>query len=64
MKKRFVIVEKNHPHQNELCELTASAEGTIQIYSILGKEKLKVELINCPHLIDSCFVNLKGLREI
>ena len=64
MKKQFIIVEENHPHIGETCELTVSKEGTVSVHTIFGRKKCKVTLVNCRHGVDECFVNPNGLMEI
>jgi len=61
MKQKIKIIEDGHPHHGEFAELTVSEEGTVQYHEIFGKKKVKVDLINCPHMVDSCFVGVEGV---
>lgn len=56
MRTKIRIIAKNHPHFGEYGEFTSSDEGTIAAYMVLGEKKIKVDLINCPHGVKSCFV--------
>lgn len=64
MQQRVKIIEPHHPHLGESAELTVSEEGTVTVHTIFGKDKFKVRLINCPHMVDSCFVGMDGIEII
>lgn len=64
MKTKVQIIAKDHPHFEEYGNIISSEEGTVTVYRIFGKEKIKVELINCPHLIKETFVGRNEIKLI
>ena len=55
MKQKIKIIGM-HPHAGEFAEIEVSERGTVKSQTILGKIKFRVDLIDCPHAVDSCFV--------
>ena len=61
----FLIVG-DHFHAGELCNPVGKSENTLTEYEYsFSKEKMYlVHLINCPHLINQCYVGRNKLQLV
>lgn len=53
-----IISDKDHPHFNETGHLTG------EMIKLLGKPMAKVELDNCQHGTDACYVSHGQVRAL
>ena len=53
----------NHPHRDELCHPFGEDGATIDLHDIWGDKMYHVELVNCEHGVDSCFVKPSNIKE-
>lgn len=58
--KTFLIIG-SHPHKGELCHLMGDTENTVTFIDGIG---VLVTLVNCPHLMDECYVPRDNLRLV
>lgn len=53
------VRDKQHPHYRCRGYIVQSAEGTMTVYTLFGKRMVRVELDDCKHGTDACFVEQK-----
>ena len=59
-----MLIIGDHPHAGELCNPIGSTLNTITPFRLFGEIHYKVNLINCPHLTDGCFVGKDSLQLV
>ena len=60
---KVVIINANHPHAGEKAVIKTE-NGNVIMKNILGKEKFEVELLDCKHGVNGCFVGKEEVRVI
>jgi hypothetical protein len=64
MRKKFIITNPKHPHSGETGEIIESEEGTITVHEVFGKRMMRLYLIDCPHLVESCMVSTYDIKPM
>lgn len=53
------IRDEDHPHYRCRGHIVESDEGTIRVHTMFGKTMVRVELEDCKHGTEACFVEQK-----